>query len=184
MKKAKENDLLNKSNEVAQLQLTLEKYKTHSLQLQEEVDKFTEKSGEKTKELGQIIACVGNLWERCEESFRERHNKPILDKSQDRLLSLLPLAEQCDRIQSKLKDIAQYMDDYRAIIEDYAMNVNGNNINNGDIRLVSLMSNIKSNRMGGNNNNNNSNNNNVSQMLDGQSHADHSVHETSTIGGF
>lgn len=116
-RKAKENELLNKSNEVAELQKTLEQYKSRAMHLQEEMDHHTQETAKKTKELGQIIACVGNLRERCEESFRIRHSKPQMDKSDK--MSNLPLKEQCIKTKSKLDDIAQFMVDYQSIITDY-----------------------------------------------------------------
>lgn len=129
IRKAKENELLNKSNEVAELQKTLEQYKSRSMALQEEMDHLTQETAKKTKELGQIIASVGNLRERCEESFRIRHNKPQLDRSDK--MSGLPLQEQCDKTKAKLEDIAMFMVDYQSIIVDYCSQ-------NHDFRAVSM----------------------------------------------
>lgn len=118
-KKFKENQLLNQSNEVAKMQIVLEQRKARTLQVQTEIEQMTLEASDKSLELGQIISSVANILERCEESFRIRHNKPTVDRSTDKFTEL-PLAEQCQKTKSKLDEIAMFMVDYRDIIADYA----------------------------------------------------------------
>lgn len=120
-RKAKENELLNKSNEIAELQQSLEKYKSRALGLQEEVDHLTQETSKKTKELGQIVASVENLLERCEESFRIRHNKPAIDRTLDRAYGL-PLDRLVKKTADKLGDIQTFMVDYHEIVKEYIGN--------------------------------------------------------------
>jgi hypothetical protein len=120
-RKFKENQLLNESNEVAEMQLALEQVKNKGLRVQQEVEQLTLEASEKTLELGEIISSVSNLLERCEESFRIRHNKPHVDKSLiDRLTSQLSVGEQCQKTKSKLDEIAMFMVDYRDIIVEFS----------------------------------------------------------------
>ncbi len=120
-RKFKENQLLNESNEVAEMQLSLEQVKNKGLRVQSEVEQVTLEASEKTLELGQIISSVSNVLERCEESFRIRHNKPHIDRSyNDRVSSQLSLHEQCQKTKGKLDDIAMFMVDYRDIIAEYS----------------------------------------------------------------
>lgn len=117
-KKFKENQMLNESNAIAEMQLILEHGKTRTMRVQGEIDKVTMEASEKSLELGQIISSVGNILERCEESFRIRHNKPHVDRTQEKMNDK-PLAEQCARTKSKLDEIAMFMVDYRDIITEY-----------------------------------------------------------------
>lgn len=120
-KKSKENLLLNESNEVAEMQLVLENKKNKSLRIQNSLEKLTLEASEKTLELGQIITSVSNILERCEESFRVRHNKPIIDRKYYlEKLNSLSISEQCFKTMSKLDEIAMFMVDYRDIISEYS----------------------------------------------------------------
>ncbi|RYH27854.1 DUF4200 domain-containing protein [archaeon] len=118
-KKFKENQLLNQSNEVAKMQIVLEQCKAKTQVAQLEIEQLTVEASDKSLELGQIISSVSNVLERCEESFRIRHNKPIVDQSLEKFTEL-PLVEQCRKTKSKLDEIAMFMVDYRDIIADYS----------------------------------------------------------------
>jgi hypothetical protein len=118
-KKFKENQLLNQSNEVAKMQLELEQRKARTLAVQTELDALTVEASDKSLELGQIISSVGNILERCEETFRLRHNKPVLDRTADKFNGL-SLTEQCVKTKSKLDEIAMFMVDYRDIVSEFS----------------------------------------------------------------
>ena len=117
-KKFKENQILNESNEIAEMQLKLEKGVTKTMRAQQDIDKLTLEASEKSLELGQIVSSVANILERCEESFRIRHNKPHIDRSSDKLIGL-SIAEQCAKTKSKLDDIEMFMVDYKEIISEF-----------------------------------------------------------------
>ena len=119
LKKSSENKILNSTNAIAELQLKLEQTRAWTMREQEDIDQVALEASEKGLELGQIIASVSNILERCEESFRVRHNKPFIDRSHERM-NVMPLPDQCNRIKSKLDDIALFMVDYRDIIAEYA----------------------------------------------------------------
>ncbi len=118
-KKFKENQILNESNEIAEMQLKLEQGVTKTMRVQGDLDRATMDASEKGLEVGQVISSVGNILARCEESFRIRHNKPHMDRSSDKLNGM-PIAEQCQRTKSKLDEIEMFMVDYKEIIADYA----------------------------------------------------------------
>jgi len=117
-KKFKENQILNHSNAIAGMQLTLEQGKTRTNRVQGEIDKVNMDASEKSLELGQIISSVSNILERCEESFRIRHNKPHVERSTDKMNGM-PLMEQFLRTMSKLDEIEMFMIDYRDITMEF-----------------------------------------------------------------
>lgn len=119
LKKSSENKVLNSTNAIAELQLKLEQTRTRTMREQGDIEQVAMEASEKGLELGQIIASVSNILERCEESFRIRHNKPFIDRSNERI-NQMTLEDQCNRIKSKLDDIALFMVDYRDIITEYA----------------------------------------------------------------
>ncbi|KAJ1396274.1 hypothetical protein B484DRAFT_458923 [Ochromonadaceae sp. CCMP2298] len=120
LKKSSENTVLNNTNAIAEKQLVLEHRRTQTMREQGEIDKVAMEASEKGLELGQIIASVANILERCEESFRIRHNKPFIDRAMDKSL-VMALPEVCGRTESKLDDVAMFMVDYKDIIQEYAM---------------------------------------------------------------
>lgn len=117
-RKVKENEVLNVNNEIADMQEKLEHGQTQTMQLQVEVDQATRESSEKRLELGQILSSVSNILDRCEESFRIRHNKPKVDRSTDKTLGV-PLDKQCERTISKLDEISMFVVDLIDIREEY-----------------------------------------------------------------
>jgi chromosome segregation ATPase len=123
-RKANENVILNYGNEVAELQIRLEICKNRTMKLQNEIDLSNYEISEKTLELGQIISSVSNILERCEHSFRLRHNKPrpsaqSVEKTTDFINDSLSLTNLCQRSVSKLDEIAMFIIDYRDIYAEY-----------------------------------------------------------------
>ena len=66
-----------------------------------------------------MLSSVQNILERCEHSFRVRHNKPHVQNSEN--LSEMKLDEQCYRTVAKLDEIAMFMLDYSDIINSHSM---------------------------------------------------------------
>ena len=118
-RKVKENELLNCNNDIAVMQVRLEQGKYKSTELQGVLDRTTQEAAQKTLALGQIISSVKNIWNRCEESFRTRQNKPRIERSSDKTDNMM-LQEQFQRTMSKLDEIAMFMVDYRDSIDEYS----------------------------------------------------------------
>lgn len=116
-RKEMENRILNGSNDIAEKQILLEQSQVRNKKLQAEIDAHNLESSEKTLQLGQVFSSVSNLIERCEDSFRKRHNKPSVQRSYD--TTGMDLVEQCHRSISKLEEIAMFMVDYIDICKDY-----------------------------------------------------------------
>jgi hypothetical protein len=124
-KKAKENQILNANNEVAELQIKLESLKSKSSRLQQEVDQRMNETTQKSLFLGQIIASVSNLLQRCEENFSRRHNKPnsMIDHGvgyeKQKLDTTMSVVAQSERTLASLDWIALYINDFKDIRNDY-----------------------------------------------------------------
>jgi hypothetical protein len=116
-KKAKENQVLNENNEIADMQVKYEHGQQKTQRLQAECDEATQEVSEKALALGQILSSVSNIIGRCEQSFRIRHNKPMIDGEK---MSNLSLSEQCNRTKVKLDDITMFMVDFKTIQEEYS----------------------------------------------------------------
>jgi chromosome segregation ATPase len=133
-RKENENVILNYGNEVAELQIRLEICKNRTMRLQNEIDLSNYEISEKTLELGQIISSVSNILERCEHSFRLRHNKPSIqsaEKTNDFVNDSLSLTNLCKRSVSKLDEIAMFIIDYRDIYAEYMADMaHGDGISN------------------------------------------------------
>jgi hypothetical protein len=170
LKKSSENTVLNDTNAIADKQLVLEHRRTHTMREQADIEKVAMDASEKGLELGQIVDSVSNILERCEESFRIRHNKPMVDRSVDKQ-SGLGLPEVCAMTDSKLDDIAMFMVDYKDIIQEYVMT--------HDFAAYST----PKLRSGNNSNNNNNNNTAVSLGGDGNNHSKSQISfpDTSTV---
>jgi uncharacterized membrane protein YgcG len=133
-RKENENVILNYGNEVAELQIRQEMCKNRTMRLENEIDLTNYEISEKTLELGQIISSVSNILERCDHSFRLRHNKPSLqqEKTTDFINDSLSLYNLCKRSIGKLDEIAMFIIDYRDISTEYkAEMAHGEGINNG-----------------------------------------------------
>lgn len=117
-RKTKENEMLNANNEIAELQVKLDHVKSKSMRLQAEVDQKTGETSDKALLLGQILSSAANTLDRCEENFRRRHNKPMIDRSSEKF-NEMTLAEQGLRTAGKLDEISNFMTDFRAIYIEY-----------------------------------------------------------------
>lgn len=120
LRKSAENTVLNSTNAIAEKQLVLEHRRAYTMREQSDIEKLAMEASEKGLELGQINSSVANILERCEESFRIRHNKPLFEHSAEKMANMA-LPEVCAMTESKLDDIAMFMVDYRDIIQEYAM---------------------------------------------------------------
>lgn len=121
LKKSSENAVLNNTNAIADKQLVLEQCRLHTMREQVEIEKVTMEASEKGLELGQILSSVTNILERCEESFRIRHNKHHVDRSLTDKSIVQNLPDACLQADNKLNDITLFMTDYRDIIQDYTL---------------------------------------------------------------
>lgn len=120
-KKFKENHILNNNNEIADLQVKMEHKQARTNTLQDDIDNSIKDASEKALSLGQILCSVSNILDRCEETFRRRHNKPQIDRSSDKFrLDGISLTEQCIRTMSKLDEISMFMADFKDIREEYS----------------------------------------------------------------
>ena len=109
--------MLSDSNAIAEMQLTYEQKKTKTMRVQAELDKVTMDASEKSLEVGQVISSVSNILERCEESFRVRHNKPLVDRGAEKPMEA---TERFYRTKAKLDEVAMFMIDYGDIIRDFS----------------------------------------------------------------
>lgn len=124
-RKENENQILNFSNEVAELQMRLEQTQNLTIRLQNAMDSSSSEASEKVLALGQILSSVTNILERCEHSFRTRHNKPMAEKEiHANIGPVQSLTEQCARSMQKLDEIAMFMTDYRDIHAEYLAETN------------------------------------------------------------
>lgn len=117
-KKETENEILKKNNDIAEMQDRLEHCRMRKTVLQNESDTANDEDSKKSLALGQVLSSVTNILERCEESFRIRHNKPHVERSSE-FSNGTPVSDQCSRAMSKLEDIAQYCIDYDHIVKEY-----------------------------------------------------------------
>ena len=123
-KKSKENQVLNNNNEIADLQVRMEHKQARTNTMQDDIDNAISEASEKALSLGQILSSVTNILDRCEETFRRRHNKPQIDRSSDKLrLDGMSVTEQCLRTMSKLDEISMFMADFKDIREEYSKDV-------------------------------------------------------------
>ena len=111
-RKDKENQILNYNNEIAEMQLRMEREQSKTMALQGQIEGAIKGASDRARELGQILSSVANTLDRCEENFRRRHNKPQVDRSADKLDGM-PLDEQVRRTILKLDEIAMFMTDFR-----------------------------------------------------------------------
>ena len=116
-KKERENDILNRNNSIAEKQVLLEHQGTATTALQTEIDHDILESSKKAMDVGQVLTCVENILERCDHSFRVRHNKPHVERKDE--LTNKPLVEQVYKTMSKLDEIAMFMSDYNDMIKTH-----------------------------------------------------------------
>lgn len=117
-RKEMENKVLNGANEIADKQILLEHTLMKKTKLQGDIDTSNLEASDKTTQLGQVLGAVSNVLERCEESFRRRHNKPTMRRTGE-LTDGSSLVEQVLRALPKLEEVAMFMIDYRDICKEY-----------------------------------------------------------------
>ena len=120
-RKGKENQLLNQNNEIAEMQIQLEKAVNLRSAIQKDIDKSQNEASDKTLTLGAVLSGVTNVLNRCEESFRNRHNKPMLEN----VVEKPPdnddeLRDEVDKTCLKLEEVAMFMVDFNEIKRMYA----------------------------------------------------------------
>jgi len=118
-KKESENDILNRTNSIAEKQVMLEHKGTSTTQLQHEIDHDILETSKKAMDVGQVLTSVENILERCEHSFRARHNKPQIE--QNNHMASKPMIEQVLKTMSKLDEIAMFMSDYQDVIKSFSI---------------------------------------------------------------
>lgn len=116
-KKENENEILNKNNAIAEKQVLMEQKGQQTNVLQEEIDHDILEISKKALDVGQILSSVENILERCEHSFRVRHNKPQVENNEN--LTEKPITEQCYKTMAKLDEIKMFMSDYSDIYVSY-----------------------------------------------------------------
>ncbi len=117
-RKERENKELTDNNVISDLQSNFDKAKQKTNIVQGEIEIGTKEVCDKTLQLGQMISSITNLLERCEQSFRWRHNKPPIDRSED-LSDNIDLSEKCNRAVLKLEEICMFINDYQDIRDNY-----------------------------------------------------------------
>ena len=119
-KKEKENQLLNQNNEIAEMQIKLEKSIAATMELQRSIDGQFHVASDKALTLGTVLSSASNVLNRCEESFRRRHNKPMVDtSSSNNSAPQEDIKEGVDRTLLKLDEIAMFMVDFIEIKRDF-----------------------------------------------------------------
>lgn len=116
-KKDKENQILNQNNEIAELQIQLDKSIASTLEIQATLDKEKTEKSSREVNFGSVISATSNILDRCEQNFRTRHNKPQRDKSVERDDDLGHLV---DRTAAKLDEVCMFMVDFIDITRDFS----------------------------------------------------------------
>jgi len=118
--KDKTNQLLNQNNEIAEMQIAYEKVIEKGAVIQKERDKQRGEASDKSLTLGAVLSGVSNVLNRCEQSFRTRHNKPMADISGEKPPRTdEELKEEAEKTLVKLEEIAMFMVDFVDIRRDY-----------------------------------------------------------------
>lgn len=133
-RKEMENKILNGANEIADKQILLEQTLMKKTKLQGDIDVGNMEASDKTTQMGQILSGVSNVLERCEESFRRRHNKPSMRRTGE-LTDGSSLLEQVMRALPKLEEVAMFMVDYRDICKEYQDDLmQGKDVSNAKVK--------------------------------------------------
>eukprot|EP00605_Chrysophyceae_sp_TOSAG23-4_P001944 GSChrysophyteH1.ASY1.ANO1.2154.1 assembled CDS len=123
-RKDKENQLLNQNNEIAEMQIFLEKITSNRLVVQKEIDRQKNEASDKTLTLGAVLSGVRNVLYRCEETFRNRHNKPMMDDSGEKPPDNdEELKGEVEKSLVRLEEIAMFIVDFMEIKKMYADHV-------------------------------------------------------------
>jgi myosin heavy subunit len=114
--KEKRDEVLNLTNQISRRKEELEAVQIRTIDVQDDVDLKTNQDSKVSMELGQILSSISNMLERCEESFRLRHNKPprILEK-----IDGMSLEVQTDAALSHCEEIKLFVIDFKTLKEDH-----------------------------------------------------------------
>jgi myosin heavy subunit len=118
----KENDLLTANNRMADMRRELEQSMRERSALQGDAERAADDRANRLLLLGQIIRSISNLFDRCEETFKKRHNKSLLlaeHFAQFQHFDKKSLEEQFDCSISKLEYILFFIQDLASIKETY-----------------------------------------------------------------
>lgn len=127
-KKATENQILNETNEIAEMQGLYEQEKIRGTKLEVEIDIAIAETSHKSQTLGQILASASNLLDRCDESFRVRHNKPKLEKMADNF-SQMSFQDQITKTILRMDEISMFVMDFIDIKSEFDKSRGGSNLN-------------------------------------------------------
>ncbi|CAM9633110.1 unnamed protein product [Ectocarpus sp. 13 AM-2016] len=132
--KERTNEILNESNEIAGMQKLLEMTGREVLLLQNELDNKISNMSDRTLEMGQVLGAVANILDRCVGARAKRGvgggtSKAVevrapngksgpVSKSGPKKLE--DLEAEGKLAMDRLEDIANYMGDYRDIVDEYA----------------------------------------------------------------
>ncbi|CAN0556158.1 unnamed protein product, partial [Ectocarpus sp. 12 AP-2014] len=132
--KERTNEILNESNEIAGMQKLLEMTGREVLLLQNELDNKISSMSDRTLEMGQVLGAVANILDRCVGARAKRGvgggtSKAVevrapngksgpVSKSGPKKLE--DLEAEGKLAMDRLEDIANYMGDYRDIVDEYA----------------------------------------------------------------
>lgn len=123
-RKDKENQLLNQNNEIAEMQILLESTIAKRSAIQKELDRQKTEASDKTLTLGAVLSGVLNVLNRCEESFRIRHNKPMLDYSGEKPADNdEETREEVEKTLLRLDEVAMFMVDFVDIRKEYEVHL-------------------------------------------------------------
>ena len=137
--KERTNDVLNRNNEIASLQNSLEVCGVRTLKMQNNVDSSIRNMSDKVLQLGQMLASIENLLERCAMHMKRgkeggnanaKAEDKVNESSKTSKLNANKLnskekasVEEFEREGKKaydhLEDIATYMIDYRSIVKEW-----------------------------------------------------------------
>jgi len=120
-KKERQNEILNRNNDIKKLQKLLEKRETAVHRLQNEVDSTIRGTSDKTLELGQVLRSVQNLLERFEKHMHAHSKKGQMPRKSDKGVgnSMKELEADTKEAIESLDDISLYMMDYKAIVDEF-----------------------------------------------------------------
>ncbi len=123
--KKETNNMLNFNNTIANLQQKLERAEAEAAQSQEELDQSIHKAGSETLMVGQVIMAVQNLLQRCTKNHgaikhyddSKNNNGMHLEEPKTAEEELIMKGK---KTEANLDVIAAYVNDFAAIVDDYA----------------------------------------------------------------
>ncbi len=136
-KKDKENQLLNQNNEIAEMQIKLEKMMGNRSAIVKDIEKKKTEASDKTQTLGAVLSSVSNVLNRCEQNFRNRHNKPMPDYSGEKPPDNdEEIKDEVEKTFLRLDEVSMFLVDFNEIrkgYQEYQSNNNNNNNNNNGL---------------------------------------------------